>query len=239
MTVYRWKNYDRYKSEVNQVREYYDAVHRCHRLALESLLPDQAETALDIACGHGESTCILEPFAKNIVGVDSSEDLIDIAKQQNKHAATDYVCTPFSEFEAPEQSFDIISSAWYLNHVLTIEELESAIDKVARLLKRGGGIAFVVPGNSFTTRRIQEIARRDFQWRQAWTHERPESTEGVFSFDGNWIQTRVWQPFFLMKFMSEWFDIHAWDVKGTLVTEGLLQNLVCEPPFEVLYGYRR
>ncbi|MDA8743734.1 class I SAM-dependent methyltransferase [Rubripirellula amarantea] len=239
MTTYRWQNYDRYKSQANQVREYYDSVHRCHHLALEQLLPQPCERALDIACGHGESTRVLEPFADNIVGVDSSEDLIQIAHSQSHREGTSFTCASFDDFQANEGSFDLISSAWFLNHVLTLDELETTAMKMSSLLKRGGAFACVVPGDAFTSRRTQEIARTDFQWNQAWTHERPESTEGVFSYDDSWIRTRIWQPFFLMKFLSEWFELSCWDVKGTLVRERRMENLVAEPPFEVLYGTRR
>ncbi|GAA4458230.1 class I SAM-dependent methyltransferase [Novipirellula rosea] len=239
MTVYRWTNYDQYKSAVTCVREYYDAVHRCHELALQQLVPQKCELALDIACGHGESTQILKPFANSIVGVDSSEDLIDIANSQNEDPAVRYVCSTFADFDAADESIDLISAAWYWNHVHTAEDLEAAAVKIASLLRPGGSVAFVIPGDSFTSRRIQSIAREDFQWRQAWTHEEREWTEGLFSYDDTWIQTKIWQPFFLMKFFREWFDLSTWDVKGTLVREDRLSGLVAEPPFEILYGKRR
>ena len=236
MTVYAWTNYDRYKSEVNQVREYYDAVHRCHHLALQQILPERCDTALDVACGHGESTIILREHAKSIVGVDSSEDLIEIAQSQNDHPGTKYVCATFDDFQGDAGTFDLVSAAWYWNHVHNLEDVLRAARKIKELLRPGGRVAFVVPGDSFTSRRIQEIARTDFQWKQAWTHEAPESTEGVFSYDSSWIQTKVWQPFYLMRVLSEWFELQAWDVKGTLVRENRLPGLVAEPPFEVIYG---
>ena len=236
MTVYQWTNYDRYKSEVNLVRDYYDAVHRCHHLALQRTIPEKCGRALDVACGHGESTHILRDFASSIVGVDSSAELIDIACSQNDHDKTSFVCDSFNDYEPEGPSFDLISAAWYWNHVHCREDIILAAKKMRSLLSTGGRVAFVVPGDSFTSRRIQQIARTDFQWRQAWTHEEPESTEGVFSYDSTWIQTKIWQPFYLMRLLSDWFDLSAWDVKGTLIREKRLLGLVAEPPFEVLYG---
>ncbi len=43
MTVYQWTAYDIYKSQHTNVREYYDTVHRCFRLSLDSLLPQPCD----------------------------------------------------------------------------------------------------------------------------------------------------------------------------------------------------
>ncbi|EMI55911.1 class I SAM-dependent methyltransferase [Rhodopirellula sallentina] len=239
MTVYQWQNYDQYKSEANQVRDYYDSVHRCHELALQEMLREPCGSALDIACGHGESTKILEDYAHSLVGVDSSDDLIDIAIAQNEHPRTQYYCSTFEDFEAEDGSFDLVSAAWYWNHVHCESGLEEAAKKIHALLRPGGYVSFVVPGDSFTSRRIQDIAREGFHWNQAWTHEMPEATEGVFSYDDTWIRTKIWQPFFLMRKFSAWFDLSTWDVKATLVREGRLPHLCSEPPFEILYGKAR
>lgn len=236
MTVYHWKNCVSKKPVVNQIRDYYDSVYRCHELALQTLLREPCEAALDIACGHGESTKSLETYACSIVGIDQSEDLIDIAIAQNEHPRTQYYCCDFRDFEVEAGSFDLVSAAWYWNHVHSEDELESAAQKICSLLRPGGCVAFVVPGDAFTSRRIQDIARQDFQWSQAWTHERPESTEGVFAYDETWVRTKIWQPFFLLRKFSRWFDLSTWDVKATLVREGRLPNLCSEPPFEILYG---
>lgn len=242
MTVYQWTNYDRFKSEVNTVREYYDAVHRCYQLALNSLIPVPCDSALDIACGHGESTKLLRDHARHIVGVDSSSDLIGIAQEQTDESEIQFHCTTFEDYDELPSSFNLVTAAWFWNHVHDEESVLSCANKIHTLLRPGGSVAFIVPGDAFTSRRTQEIARRDFQWNQAWTHESAESTEGIFSYDSadlsdaTWIHTKVWQPFFLMRLLSEWFELSTWDVKGTMVREGRMPGLVAEPPFEILYG---
>ena len=242
MTVYQWTNYDRFKSEVNTVRDYYDAVHRCYQLALTSLLPQPCDSALDIACGHGESTKLLRDHARQIVGVDSSSDLINIAQDQADGTDICYQCTTFECYEAAEASFDLVTAAWFWNHVHDEASVVSLAEKIHGHLRPTGCVAFIVPGDAFTSRRTQEIARRDFQWHQAWTRETPESTEGIFSYDSadlsdaTWIHTKVWQPFYLMRLLGEWFDLSTWDVKGTLIREHRMPGLVAEPPFEIIYG---
>ncbi len=236
MTVYQWTNYDTYKSQHTNVREYYDTVHRCFRLSLERLMPRPCDMALDVACGHGESTKLLLDYAGSIIGIDSSDDLIDIARDHNQQSNIRYECMSFEDFDEHHGAFGLITAVWFWNHVHSEQDLVRAASHMAKMLRPDGCVAFVIPGDAFTTPRTQAVAREHFHWRQAWTHETTSATKGIFSYDGSWIETTIWQPLYLMRLLSQWFDLHCFDVKGTVIREQRLMGLQCEPPFEVLYG---
>ncbi len=238
-TVYKWERYDQYKTLNDRVGEYYDTVHQCLGSALESALPADCQRGLDIACGHGESTRLLSRYTNTVVGVDSSEDLIRIANEQMLGKKFEFECATFENYDPGDQQFDVVTAAWYLNHVHSEIELERVIAKIKSLLKPEGTIALVVPGEAFTSGRTQEIGRESFGWKQAWYEEKMEFTRGVFAYGDEWIPTTVWQPIFLMRLLNEHFDVRSWDVKGTMVREQRLSDFDVEPPFEIIYGTLR
>ncbi len=230
-----WSNYDTFKSDKEIVMRYYAAVHRCVVLALCLLLKRKVPRALDIACGHGDSTKVLTGFAESIVGVDSSEGLIALAREREFDADVQFVCSTFERFEHTGSGFDLISGSWFLNHVHSENELAATAQRIQAMLNPGGSVLFVVPSDAFTSNRTQKLARV-IDWVQAWTNEDVAWTEGIFRFGDEWIPTTVWQPLFLMQQLRPYFDLETWDIKGTLVRENLLPELHSEPPFEVIYG---
>jgi 2-polyprenyl-3-methyl-5-hydroxy-6-metoxy-1,4-benzoquinol methylase len=238
-TTYQWNRYDEYKTLNDRVGEYYATVHQCLAQAIEHTLTDRCQLGLDIACGHGESTRLLSRFADRVVGVDSSDELIRIAREHELGDKFEFECCSFEDFVPPAEKFDIVTAAWYLNHVHTEEAVQGVIEKICQVLRPGGTVAMVVPGDAFTSRRTQAIGLNSFGWKQAWYEETSTFTRGVFDYGDDWIPTTVWQPTWLMRQLNEHFEIRSWDVKGTMVAEQRLVGLDVEPPFEILYGQLR
>ena len=240
MTVYQWDQYDTYKNHNKLISEYYEAVHYCHERALHKLPLASGSKGLDIACGHGESTRLLTKFADSVIGVDSSTELIRLAREQEYPKQTEFICSTFQDYKYGDEKFDLVSGSWFLNHIHNEPDLKTTISKIKSLLKPGGCISFVVPGDSFTSRRVQQLALEEYQWEQAWIEEQPKSTHGVFRYnEESWIRTTIWQPMYLIRLFNKWFNLHTWDVKSTLVREKRLPELNMEPPFEIIYGQLR
>lgn len=239
MSVYQWHNYNHLKTRDERLSAYYSAVKRCHSDILKSLVGKKFCWALDIACGYGDSTDLLTDFADNIVGVDSSEVLVTLAKQRAFNVGVQFYCSSFADCDLDGRAFDLISGTWFLNHIHSSQDLDATFQKVVKLLKPRGIITFVIPGDAFTSQRIQRIAREDFNWEQAWTVEEREYTKGIFTYGEEFIRTTIWQPLYLMRLLSAWFDIRCCDVKSKLACENLLPGLVAEPPFEIIYGQLR
>lgn len=233
----QWNGYDTFKASESRVEEYYDAVHRCQDLALKQLLHCGNESlAIDVACGYGDSTRRLKPYAASIVGVDSSKHLIDQARERSGDDPTmSFECCTFDELQASPQSFGLLNASWFLNHLHCESSLLAAAVKIAQIVKPGGAVCLITPGASFTSVRTQSMALR-LGWEQAWFDFRAEFTRGVFRYDQEWIRTTIWQPMTIMRLFRPWMDLRCWDVKSTLISEDRLPWLKSEPPFEVLYG---
>jgi ubiquinone/menaquinone biosynthesis C-methylase UbiE len=99
---------------------------------------------LDVGCGSGVQSRYLAPHAKEVVGVDLSEKLIEIAKERckeypNAHFQVGDACQlPFAD-----QSFDfIISYGDVLSHI--VEGYAEAVSEMARVAKPGALITFEV-----------------------------------------------------------------------------------------------
>ena len=234
--TYSWNGYDGFKTDAQLTQAYYGAVHRCFELALRRLLPeDRVATALDIACGSGQSTQVVGKFARKVIGVDSCEASIELARNTEFAVDTQFVRSPFQEYET-EDSYDLVCAAWFHSNLHSEEEQVAMAKKICGLLRPGGKVCFVVPGESFTSRQMQVISQ-GMGWHQAWIEQVAEYTRGVFTFDNErWLRTTIWQPMHLMRVYRPWFELSCWDVKGTLVKEERLQPVCMEPPFEVLYG---
>ncbi len=239
MSANQWKNYDGYKNKSDRIKNYYQGVSSCIRQVLLQAVRTKVKRVLDIGCGYGESTELLSEFAESVVGIDSSQTLIDLARQRHYRAKVEFQCSAFEEVQLHNASFDIVSGVWLLNHIHTADELKQILQKIRSLLKSEGLAVFVVPSDSFTTPRIQKIALNDFGWEQAWTVEEPEFTRGLFYYGEEWIRTTVWQPIYLMRLLDRWFDVRSWDVKGTLIAEKILPDINAGPSFEVIYGQLR
>jgi SAM-dependent methyltransferase len=96
-------------------------------------LPDHASRALDAGCGSGRHTQALAAHFDEVLGVDISEPLIDIARQ---HSAPNvrYVVGDLRSFR-DALGFDLVFSSTTLHHV---PDLEAALLHVRGLVRPGG-----------------------------------------------------------------------------------------------------
>lgn len=100
---------------------------------LLEFIPDNAEqTILDLGCGTGRLTAQLSDFGSKVIGVDSSENMIDKAKEQFadiEFMVCDALELPF------ENEFDVVFSNavfhWISDH-------DALLNNVRKVLKAGG-----------------------------------------------------------------------------------------------------
>lgn len=95
---------------------------------------------LDIGCGTGLAGAWLKDYAKSLVGVDLSEQMVNLARKkmlyQELHVA------PLSDYLAGcEQTFDLVVAADVLSYV---GDLQTTFEQVAKVLRPGGHFAFTV-----------------------------------------------------------------------------------------------
>ncbi len=95
---------------------------------------------IDLACGEGFYTRTLKHRgAGRVVGVDSSQGMIDLARQQEAEqgAGIEYVLSDIREMSYAEE-FDLAVAAYLLNYAQTAEQLGAMCQAIAKSLKPGG-----------------------------------------------------------------------------------------------------
>jgi SAM-dependent methyltransferase len=92
-------------------------------------------TALDVGCGIGLTDTFLIPVFRNVVGVDISAALVDLARQRNPKAAYDAFAGGRLPYE--DGAFDIVFALCVLHHV-PVEERRMFVEEMRRVTRAGG-----------------------------------------------------------------------------------------------------
>ena len=94
------------------------------------------ERALDVGCGAGALAYALAPLVGEVVGVDSSEDLVDVAREHAPPGAT-FVLGDAEALPFPYGDFDLVGCLRVLHHV---RRPELVVSEIARVTRPGGRI---------------------------------------------------------------------------------------------------
>jgi len=98
------------------------------------------KTVLDLGCGNGQfSKYCADNGALKVTAVDISMNMIELAKNENKHDNIEYICTPIEDLEIKNQKFDLIISSLMTHY---IEDYTKLIEKVVSLLNTNGEFIF-------------------------------------------------------------------------------------------------
>ncbi len=117
--------------------------------AIKALLPElKGKAVLDLGCGHG-SNCInfVNRGAAGVVGVDISQKMLDVAKQENAHELIEYMVMDISGIGCLNQKFDLVFSSFALHYVKDFGKLLHDI----RHLLTDNGILLFSQEHPFTT----------------------------------------------------------------------------------------
>lgn len=117
---------------------------------LRPLFPPLAgKSVLDLGCGYGwHCKFSAEQGAKQVLGIDLSEKMIEEARKRNGAPAITYRVCGFGEYEYPENTWDCVVSNLALHYA---EDLEEIFRKVYRTLKRDGVFLFNIEHPVFTS----------------------------------------------------------------------------------------
>lgn len=116
---------------------------------LKPLLPDFIDKkVLDLGCGYGwHCAYAIEKGAKQVVGIDISEKMLQVAKDKNKHENIEYIQGTIEDIDFDVNEFDIVLSSLALHY---IEDYALVVQKVKELLKPNGIFIFSVEHPDFT-----------------------------------------------------------------------------------------
>ncbi len=106
------------------------AVHR----ALDGV-PLLGRHALDVGCGMGRWTRLLQEAGARVTGVDPTAEMLEAARRLSP--ALDYRRMSATALDLDDTSFDLVTSVTVLQH-LRPEEQAQAVGEIARVLKPGG-----------------------------------------------------------------------------------------------------
>ena len=116
---------------------------------LKTLFPEvRGKCVLDIGCGYGwHCRFSAEQGAKQVLGIDLSEKMIDMAKTRNRGYGIEYRVCGIEEYEYPENTWDCVISNLAFHY---IENLEQVFQKVYCTLKPNGVFLFNIEHPVFT-----------------------------------------------------------------------------------------
>lgn len=109
--------------------------------ALFSMMPNlKDKTILDLGCGFGEHCKgFVERGAKKVIGIDISEKMLEIAKQENADSKITYINMPMENIFELTEKFDIVISSLAFHYV---EDFAGVVKNVYNLLNENGTFIF-------------------------------------------------------------------------------------------------
>jgi len=112
---------------------------------LRLLALKRGDTVLDIACGQGFFSRVLNAAGAQVTGADIAPELITIAKKLGPADIT-YLAAPASRMPLPDESFDAAICVLALQN---IKDLSGALAQVSHVLKQGGMFVIVLNHPAF------------------------------------------------------------------------------------------
>ena len=155
----------------------------------------RGKRVLDAGCGEGYNTRLLARAGARMTGVDLSERMIELAREEERRAPLDirYLCTSYAELGMfAEAAFDTVVSFMAL---MDGPRFDHAMTACYRVLRPGGTLAFSLTHPCFITKgshwirdergeKVSRIVSRYFDpghWVERWrfTDAPPEAPEFV------------------------------------------------------------
>ena len=99
------------------------------------------ERVLDSACGNGFFTEQMSRYAREVVGVELSRELVAIAKKQHASKNISYSIGDAQKLTVPSQTFDVVTIIMALQN---IENADAAVREASKALKKGGRLLVVI-----------------------------------------------------------------------------------------------
>jgi len=135
----------------------------------------ELDLAVDVGCGPGESTVILQPHFHKILGLDYSQSMIENAEKHNSFSNIEYAISSAESMPMIEDNSVVLITA---GRAIQYFDFEKFFQECKRILKPGGIVAFyssdharfVIPDDPEKAQKLNERFRilREFQTKGFW-----------------------------------------------------------------------
>jgi len=102
---------------------------------------DSNSQVLEIGCGTGAYTSILQRTGASIFAVDISPKMIEVARRRGKQDNVLFGVADVMRLSFPDSFFDAVVGSFILHHL----DLVPTLKEIKRVIKRGGRVAFCEP----------------------------------------------------------------------------------------------
>lgn len=109
--------------------------------ALFSMMPNlKDKIILDLGCGFGEHCKrFVESGAKKVIGIDISEKMLEIAKQENADSKITYINMPMENIWQLNEKFDVVVSSLAFHYV---QDFSGVVKNIYDMLNENGVFLF-------------------------------------------------------------------------------------------------
>jgi len=146
------------------------------KMALEEVLKLKGdETVLDFGCGSGRVSYWIAPKVKKVVGLETTREMIDLAKNSQKAGIVELKLYDGVQFPIFQVSFDLILSIGVLQYMKG-ERLKRTVAELTRYLKPQGKICLL--------EQVSDNPRID----------RPGTKEYLHAFEESKLKCRLYYP---------------------------------------------
>jgi SAM-dependent methyltransferase len=128
-------NVPRYDGLAEWYEEFRPVLSHEEAAALARLLGPGEGRCLDLGCGTGLPTAAVAQLGWSVVGVDVSEDLLDVARARG----VEVLQAPADGLPFDDASFDAVVSVW--THT-DVDDFPAAVAEAARVLRPGGPFVY-------------------------------------------------------------------------------------------------
>jgi SAM-dependent methyltransferase len=134
--------------------------HAFEHESLQSLLPTLLDArVLDLGCGAGQlSHHVAEAGSAEVVGLDISERMLELARARRAHPRVTYVHESIEDATFPPERFDLVVSSLALHYV---SDYAGLTRRIASWLTPGGLLVFSTEHPIFTARASDDGWGRD------------------------------------------------------------------------------
>lgn len=108
------------------------------------ILPYLSGRGMDLACGSGRITCALADAGCEMTGVDSSADMLNVARERAGERNITWVMCDMSSLPVPRGEYDFITCVCDGFNYLTPSQLRRTVERIYKALPAGGRFIFDV-----------------------------------------------------------------------------------------------